>query len=88
MGENWCSGIVGNYIFEAKSFDVGSQFGIDGGRVSKLSIKRANTVGNGKGWFDGVVVNYDRGWDIEPAAEVMTEYKAVMKLLENAPPRF
>jgi hypothetical protein len=40
----------------AKVYDEGSEFGIDGGRISKLMIK-----------IDGrTVVNYDRGWDIEP----------------------
>ena len=40
-----------------KQYDEGSQFGIEGGRISKLMLKR-----NGE-----VVCNYDRGWDIEPA---------------------
>ena len=40
-----------------KEYEEGSQFGIDGGKVSKLMLKR-----DGK-----VVCNYDRGWDIEPA---------------------
>ena len=40
-----------------KQYDEGSQYGIDGGRISKLTLKR-----NG-----AVVANYDRGWDIEPA---------------------
>ena len=32
------------------------EFGIDGGKISKLTIK-----------IDGrTIVNYDRGWDIEP----------------------
>jgi hypothetical protein len=40
-----------------KVYEEGSQFGIDGGKVSKLMLKR-----------DGMVVcSYDRGWDIEPA---------------------
>ena len=40
----------------AKVYDEGSEFGIDEGRISKLTIK-----------IDGkTVVNYDRGWDIEP----------------------
>ena len=40
-----------------KQYDEGSQFGIDGGRVSKLMLKR-----------DGAIVaNYDRGWDIKPS---------------------
>jgi len=88
QGENWCNGTVGGYVFEAKSFDTGSSFGIDNGRVSKLVIKRADTVGNGNGYFDGVVVSYDRGWDIEPTPEVRPYFDAVMELLENAPKRF
>lgn len=40
-----------------KVYDEPSQFGIDGGKVSKLMLKR-----DGK-----IVCNYDRGWDIEPA---------------------
>lgn len=39
-----------------KVFEEGSEWGINGGKISKLSIKL-----DGK-W----VVNYDRGWDIEP----------------------
>ena len=39
-----------------KQYDEGSEFGIDGGRISKLTLKR-----NG-----AVVANYDRGWDIKP----------------------
>ena len=39
-----------------KAYDEGSEFGINGGRISKLMIK-----------IDGqTVVSYDRGWDIEP----------------------
>lgn len=39
-----------------KQYDEGSEFGIDGGRISKLTLKR-----DGK-----EVCNYDRGWDIKP----------------------
>jgi len=50
---------IHNSIFHywMKVYEEGSQFGIDGGRISKLMLKR-----DGK-----VVCNYDRGWDIEPA---------------------
>ena len=50
---------VNNSCFHywVKQYDTGSEWGIDGGRVSKLTIKR-----------DGIeVCNYDRGWDIEPS---------------------
>ena len=50
---------VYNSIFHywLKVYDDGSQFGIDGGKVSKLMLKR-----NGE-----IVANYDRGWDTKPA---------------------
>ena len=47
------------YRYWVKHYEEGSQFGIDGGRISKLMIK-----------VDGVITaNYDRGWDVEPADE-------------------
>lgn len=42
-----------------KQYDSGSEFGIDGGRISKLMLKR-----NGE-----IVCNYDRGWDVRPVDE-------------------
>jgi len=50
---------VNNSIFHywMKQFDEGSEWGIDGGRVSKLMIKRSGEI----------VCNYDRGWDIKPS---------------------
>lgn len=47
------------YRYWVKHFNEGSQFGIDGGRISKLMIKRG----------DETVCNYDRGWDIKPVDE-------------------
>lgn len=39
-----------------KVYEEGSEFGIEGGKISKLMLKR-----------DGAIVcNYDRGWDIKP----------------------
>ena len=40
-------------------YGKGSKWGIDGGRISKLTLKR-----NGE-----IVCNYDRGWDIKPVDE-------------------
>ena len=39
-----------------KRYDECSEFGINGGRISKLMLKR-----NGE-----IVCHYDRGWDLEP----------------------
>lgn len=39
-----------------KVYEEGSEFGIEGRKISKLMLKR-----------DGAIVcNYDRGWDIKP----------------------
>ena len=47
------------YRYWVKHYEEGSQFGIDGGRISKLMIKRVGEI----------VCNYDRGWDIKPVDE-------------------
>jgi hypothetical protein len=68
----WSEGIIaspttgGKSKYWVKHFEEGSEFGIDGGRVSKLTIRK---VGESRD-----LVNYDRGWDVEPADE---ETKAV-----------
>lgn len=74
---NWVKGEVGDYTFNAKLFNVGSRFGIDGGRVSKLAMH----------YMGDCVVHYDRGWDIEPSEEDMIYFDAVMELLENSEER-
>ena len=80
-GENWCGGTIGkNFRFEAKLFDKGSLFGINSGRVSKLWIGNPDT--------HDCIVNYDRGWDVEPPEEYKATFDSVMALLESAPKRF
>ena len=45
------------YTCRAKVYEEGSIYGIDEGRISKLEIRDSK---------NNVVVNYDRGWDLEP----------------------
>ena len=56
------------YRYWVKQFDEGSQYGIDGGRISKLMIKRGGEI----------VCNYDRGWDIKPVDEVTESALAIL----------
>ena len=60
----WESGILTidgmNIAWNAKVFDEGSIFGINEGRISKLSAKINNK------W----IFNYDRGWDIKPKDKI------------------
>lgn len=57
----WCESTLSvcgeTYQYHMKQYEEGSAFGIDGGRISKLTMTR-----DGK-----TVCRYDRGWDIKPS---------------------
>ncbi len=46
--------------FVIKVFEEGSDFGINGGRISKLNIRTGNKE----------LANYDRGWDVKPTTAI------------------
>ncbi len=54
--------------YEVKVYDVGSVFGINEGRISKLWLSI-----NGK-----MVANYDRGWDVEPTCKAAEQALAIL----------
>ena len=62
-GGMWREGSIkiGEDIFRywIKQYGGGSVYGIEGGRISKLMIKRGGEI----------VCNYDRDWDIRPVDE-------------------
>jgi hypothetical protein len=72
----WSEGIIacpttgGKYKYWVKHFEEGSEFGIGGGRISKLTIRK---VGESRD-----LCNYDRGWDVEPADEVKAVYAIIL----------
>lgn len=81
----WIKGKVGRYTFSAKVYDEGSEYGINEGRVSKVSVwdKAKRTS---EGFFPACILNYDRGWDIEPATEEAKQIlAALLKRLEALP---
>jgi len=69
----WQTFDLGDFRIEAKVYEVGSQFGINGGRVSKLYGRWSES---GKTAF-----SYDRGWDKLPqtADEMETFLKVLAK---------
>lgn len=85
---NWVEGTVGPFNFQAKLFYEGSVFGIKEGRVSKLGIWDEKIRQEKMDFFKSCIVNYDRGWDIEPKKDNVQYFDAVMELLENSPKRF
>lgn len=56
----WAEGtiLIGGkgYRYWVKHYVRRSEFGINGGKISKCMIKRGGKI----------VCNYDRGWDVEP----------------------
>lgn len=63
--------IVAHYW--AKVYKRRSKYGINNGRISKLTIK-----------IDGkITANYDRGWDIKPAEEDEATQLAYCIILQN-----
>jgi len=65
-GGVWYVGRVGGYHVEALVFTEPSQYGIDGGQVSKLYVWAVGQRGKrGK-----ALVVYERGWELEPDEDV------------------
>jgi hypothetical protein len=67
---HWKTYRIGMLTVQAKVFAQSSQFGVDNGRVSKISIyddgqRRVS------GFFEACAVHYDRGWDIKPTSKFM-----------------
>ena len=72
----WTSGRIGEFRFNAKVYGTPSKYGIDGGCVSKLEIKKGTIP----------AVNYDRGWEIRPESDEVREiFRAVLDYLESLP---
>jgi len=78
--------VSNSYDFWAKVYDEGSNFGINGGRISKLTISK-NDFGRSDSDQD-VIANYDRGWDIQPKDKYEKEVlKRIIDGLEETPER-
>lgn len=62
----WKNGQIDNFEYWVKSCDEPSIYGINEGRISKLNVRCGGSM----------VVNYDRGWDIEPETDADREVLA------------
>ncbi len=73
----WSEGRIANpktneiFKYWVKHYEEPSEdYGIDGGRISKLTIRRLGE--------DRDLVNYDRGWDKEPTGETKAVYELLL----------
>lgn len=84
--DGWVDGTIDGFRFQAKIFDEGSRFGINEGRVSKLSIWDESKRQACRNIFTASIVNYDRGWDIKPKKKADLDIlDAVIEYLEKLP---
>ena len=78
----WIKGISNNRWFMAKVFDEDSPYGINNGRVSKLSISKTNEPNKPYiNFFDQMDYNYDRGVDFDNLPEGLLD--AILSDLES-----
>lgn len=87
----WVSGYIGNkeFQFYAKVEDEACAEGINGGRVVKLTIKKGEVKvdHHDEKYWDNVIVNYDRAWNVNPNNPTATEvYFVILDELEEIPP--
>lgn len=80
--DGWKQGTVTHagkkYTFQAKVYDEGSDYGINGGRVSKLSV-----IPEGGSW-GACVIDYDRGWGIQPSSEHQPILEKILALYNTS----
>lgn len=68
----WSHGTMDGYTYWIKHYDNASEFGLDGGRISKLTIRKAGETKD--------LCRYDRGWDVAPAGEAKAVYDKLLSM--------
>ena len=69
LGQGWLRIEKDGMVAEVLRFENGSQYGINGGRISKLWIgekEEFRVTGVSMSWRCKWLANYDRGWDMQP----------------------
>lgn len=73
--DGWISGHFNNWTFSAKIYGEPSNWGIDDGRISKLTVR--DTASN------DLICCYSRDWDEKPADEHLPQYHLLINWLEQ-----
>jgi len=80
-----CAIIEGRYV-DAKVFDEPSTFGVNNGRVSKLTIGKTDSRDHNKNYFEQMCYNYDRGLDFDKTPPGLLD--KILAELEALPKQF
>lgn len=79
----WITAIIEGRWVQAKVYDLPSTFGINDGRVSKISIGKTQYRDPDQNFFEQMCFNYDRGLDFDEAPEGLVE--KIVAELEKLP---
>lgn len=82
----WREGTVEGHHFQAAVYDEPSVYGINEGRISKLMVWDEAKRQGRRSYSRTTLMNYDRGWDIEPEARHKALIDELVSYLENLPP--
>ena len=80
------TGTFQDFYFSALVFPKPSDFGIEGGRVSKLWVRDCRISTTPPDYDENIIIFYDRDWAQKPQTEEEQEiFKAIYLLLESLP---
>lgn len=83
----WITAIIEGRWVQAKVYDEPSVFGVNEGRVSKLSIGKTDTYQRYSDFFDQMDYNYDRGLDFKRRTLPVATLRKIIAELEALPVR-
>lgn len=84
----WITAIIEGRWVQAKVYDKPSMYGINEGRVSKLSIGKTDTRDPTRNFFDQMDYNYDRGLDFKRRTLPVAVLRKIVASLEALPKRW
>jgi hypothetical protein len=80
----WITAIIEDRWVQAKVYDLPSTYGVNDGRVSKISIGKTRYRDPTQNFFEQMCFNYDRGLDFDEAPEGLVD--KIVAELEKLPP--
>jgi len=79
----WITAIIEGRWVQAKVYDLPSTYGVNDGRVSKISIGKTRYRDSTQNFFEQMCFHYDRGLDFDEAPEGLVD--KIVAELENLP---
>lgn len=81
----WFTAIICGRWVEAKVYDEPSEYGIDNGRVSKMSIAKTAHRNPHSNFFDQMCYHWERGPDFKRRGTTMAFVRDIVSYLEELP---